>query len=364
MSKINIILLFLIWRILLFLVAFISPIIIPHFGAKFPYFNERLISSGLPHFIWSFGNFDGVHYLGIAKDAYAYQFTQVFFPVYPILIRAVSIFTFGNLLISALLVSNTAFLFALLVFHKLVQETFDRKIAFWSLLFLLAFPTSFFFGSIYTEGLFFLEIIGAFYLFSKKKILLGSVVGAIASATRLIGLLLSPSFYFGKNKKSPLPLLIVPLGFLSYVIYLQIKFNNPLYFLSAQSVFGQERSAQNIILFPQVAFRYLKILTTTSGASFFTALFELTATIFAFGIIFIYFKKIPRDWAVFSVCAILIPTLTGTLISMPRYILVAFPIYVGLALIKSDLLKIAILAIFLALLLISTIRFTQGYWVA
>src|SRR4030067_2096994 len=91
---------FIIWRIALFGIAFLSPSIIPHFGARFPYFQERLIASGLPHLIWSFGNFDGVHYLGIAKDGYAYQFTQVFFPMYPVLIRLVSYITLGNFLLS------------------------------------------------------------------------------------------------------------------------------------------------------------------------------------------------------------------------------------------------------------------------
>src|SRR3989339_1347122 len=86
----KLIFLFIIWRLLLLGVAYLSPIIIPQFGARFPYFEGRLISSGLPHFIWSFGNFDGVHYLGIAQDEYAYQFTQAFFPLYPILIKLFS----------------------------------------------------------------------------------------------------------------------------------------------------------------------------------------------------------------------------------------------------------------------------------
>src|SRR3990170_8020324 len=96
----KIVILFVIWRILLFLIAFISPAVIPQFGARFPYYQERLIASGLPHFIWSFGNFDGVHYLGIAQHGYIYQFTQVFFPLYPILIKLFSLITLDNFLLS------------------------------------------------------------------------------------------------------------------------------------------------------------------------------------------------------------------------------------------------------------------------
>src|SRR3989338_3679220 len=172
----QVIYLFIAWRLLLFFIAFISPTVIPKFGATFPYFQERLINSGLPHFIWSFGNFDGVHYLGIAKDGYAYQFTQAFFPFYPILIKLVSFLTFGNLLVAALLISNVAFLFGLIIFYKLVNKYYGERIALWSCLFLLSFPTSFYFGAVYTEGLFFLMIIAAFYLVEINKIWQASVI--------------------------------------------------------------------------------------------------------------------------------------------------------------------------------------------
>src|SRR3989304_8198475 len=124
----KIVILFVIWRILLFLIAFISPAVIPQFGARFPYYQERLIASGLPHFIWSFGNFDGVHYLGIAKDAYAYQYTQVFFPLYPLLIKLFSYLTSYSLLVSGFLISNLAFLCGLVIFFKLTKEVYDEKI--------------------------------------------------------------------------------------------------------------------------------------------------------------------------------------------------------------------------------------------
>lgn len=360
----KIVILFVIWRILLFLIAFVSPTVIPQFGARFPYYHERLIASGLPHFIWSFGNFDGVHYLGIAKDGYAYQFTQVFFPLYPLLIKFVSLLTFGNLLIAGLLISNIAFFVSLVIFHKLINKYHGEKIAFWSCLFLLAFPTSFYFGAVYTEGLFFLMIILSFYLFEKNKIWLASIVGSFASSTRLTGLFLAPSLALKEDLRSFVPIFIIPLGFLAYVIYLKIEFNNPFYFLSAQTIFGQERLSGGLVLLPQVFWRYLKILITTNGLILANAIFELSSTIFALTLLLIGFKKIKIEWLIFSLIAVLVPTLTGTLASMPRYVLVAFPIFIVLGSIKSTFLKILILAIFVMLLFVSTILFTQGYWIA
>lgn len=362
--------LFVIWRLILFAVAFISPFIIPTFGDRFPY-HEKLINSKLPHFIWSFGNFDGVHYLGIADERYTNDFTQAFFPLYPILTRFSSELIFGNvrftnLIISAILISNVAFLFAIFIFYKLVKGKYNEKTALWSCLFLLFFPTSYYFGAIYTEGFFFLMIIGSFYLLSKNKVILSSIVGSFASATRLAGLFLAPAQAIGRKSINRLiPILIIPVGFLLYVYYLKLKFNNPLYFLSSQTVFGQERSTNQIVLLPQVIWRYCKILATTNGLTFANAAFELLSTIFALFILFVaYKKKFKGEWLVFSFLAVLVPTLTGTLASMPRYILVAFPIYIVLAQIKSTQFKVIILIIFTLLLFATTTLFTQGYWVA
>ena len=357
--------LFLIWRLVLFLIAHVSPLIIREFGATFPYWEETLVKSNLPQFVWSFGNFDGVHYLRIAQNGYVYQYTQAFFPLYPILIKIASTVTFGNFLIPALVISNVSFLAALLLFYKLIKKIYNQKIAFWSCLFLLTFPTSFYFGSVYTEGIFFLMIISAFYLVHLGLNWQASVIGVFASATRLIGLFLAIALAIPSKKfKKLMPLLIVPIGFLLYVLYLKVEFNNPLYFLTAQSVWGQERSATTIVLLPQVLWRYFKILSTTSGLPLFNAAFELGLTTLAILLLIMGFNKIKKEWSVFAWIAILLPTLTGTLASMPRYVLVAFPIYIVLAHIKSSFLKTAILFIFAVFLAVSTILFARGYWVA
>src|SRR4030043_577900 len=179
---------FLLWKLSLLFIAFLAEKILPTFGNRFPYVGD-LKYGGLPYWIWSFGNFDGVYYIRIVQKGYLDQFTQAFFPVYPILIKIVSVITFGNYVLSGLLISNTAFLIGLLLFFKMVTKIYDRKIALWACLFLLSFPTSFYFGSVYTEGLFFLMVISAFYLSSLGKIWQASIIGAFASATRLVGIL-------------------------------------------------------------------------------------------------------------------------------------------------------------------------------
>jgi len=359
----KIISLFVTWRIFLFIIAYLSPNFIQVFGNKFPYV-ELLKSSGLPHFLWSFGNFDGVHYLGIAGNLYDYQYTQAFFPLYPLLIRFFSPIFTGNLLLTGLIISNTFFLLGLLIFYELVSGSTNEKTAFWSVLFLLTFPTSFYFGSVYTEGLFFFLIITSFYFYGKNKLILASVIGGFASAARLIGLFLLPAFIKRKPLNQQIPLLIIPSGLILYMTYLYIKFHNAFYFLTAQTIFGQERSTSAVIFLPQVFYRYLKILLTTNSIVFAISFFELFSTIFAIIILSLATKKVKSEWLIFSWFAVLVPTLTGTLASMPRYILVAFPIFIYLAMVKSLYLKVGLLIIFIILLAITTTLFTQGYWVA
>ena len=395
----KIFILFIIWRISLFIFAFIGGLFLP-FTPRFPYSETLLVPTQLPYWIWSFANFDGVHYITIANSGYMAQFTQVFFPLYPLIIRFVKTVLFDNYaLISGLLVSNVSFLISLFIFARLLEIDYKKDQILWIIVILLTFPSSFFFGGLYSESLFFLFIISSFYFARKKHWLYSGLFGALSSAARLAGIFLLPSLLWewyqqtktktlkvktpAKNTKSyhyftkifnftyhllhsPI-LYIVPLGFIIYMIYLQINYHDYLYFWHAQPVFGASRSGTNIILLPQVIWRYIKIFTSVPPTvdSFFIPFLEFFATITALIILFYSFRlSIRRSYIIFAIFSVLVPTLTGTFSSMPRYILVAFPIYIVLGTIKSKPVKLIILSINLLLLSILTILFTRGIWVS
>ena len=374
-----ILVLFLIWRLFLFFTAFWGSFILP-FQPRFPYADGFLISSDLPAFVWSFANFDGVHYLTIARSGYAAQFTQVFFPLYPLLLSVFQkILYFINPLAISLIVTNLFFLAGLYLFNQLLRIDYKPKEISWMVLFLLLFPTSFYFAGLYTESLFLILILLCFYLARRKMWLLAAITAGLASSARLVGIFLLPALFWeylqDKSNvrgqllnvlKSPI-LYIAPLGLISYMIYLQINFGDALYFWHAQPIFGASREGSNIILLPQVLWRYFKILTKNPVdlSSFWIPLTELTSTIFAVILLILgHYQKIRLSYLIFSWLAILTPTLTGTFSSMPRYILVAFPIFISLGLIKSKLLKILSLVTFFLLLIIFTILFPRGIWVA
>lgn len=382
----SLIIIFLLWRLSLFIVSFFSQQF--PFVPSFPYSDIYFIPSGLPRWFWSWANFDGVHYLTIAKSGYMAQFTQAFFPLFPLLIRYISRF-FNDpwMIISGLVITNILFFISIIVFKKILALDFKSWEINWILLFLLMFPTSFFFVSLYTESLFFLLVLLSFYFARQKKWWLSGIFGALASFTKITGIILLPAILWEwritnlkfKNQnlklniysiinifKSPVTYLI-PTGLISYMIYLQIKFGDWLYFWHAQSMYGAQRSGGSIILPPQVLWRYFKILSNFSVIShqYWIAFLEINAFLLCIGLlIYAHLKKVRISYLIFSWFIILIPSLTGTLSSIPRYVLLAFPIYISLGLINNRLIKILLLIIFIGLLILLSTLYLCGLWVA
>lgn len=368
----KIITIFIVWRLFLFLTAFFSPYFIP------------LKSGFLGKIGWD--NMDGVHYVSIAKNSY-FQYEQAFFPGYPLLIRFFS----KGLNIDPSLVgfslSNIFIFLASAVFYKLISEKFSPHIAKWSIIFLYIFPASFFFSAVYTESFFLFLILSVFYFSHKQKWYLAGLFGALASFTRLVGIFLFPALliewwlnhkkttmkqysneamkqYIKVTIKQLLSLFLIPLGLLIYMHYLYISVGDPLFFFHSQPFFGAGRSGNRLILLPQVIFRYLKIFTTASlSYNYFIAVLEILSLILAVYLLLKNLKKIPLSWQVFSWLSLLTPTLTGSLSSMPRYILTIVPLYYLLA-INHKIVKYLLIIVFVLLQIILAGFFLQGYFVA
>src|SRR3989338_6456535 len=111
-------LLFLIWRVLDFLIIFFSQKIIPYLG--FFAYKDDLPSFNLPSWLSSLANFDGLHYIKIGKNGYS-QFEQAFFPLYSLTIRFLNPLFYNNRLLTGIIISNISFLFGLFVFYKYLR---------------------------------------------------------------------------------------------------------------------------------------------------------------------------------------------------------------------------------------------------
>lgn len=371
---------FLGWRVVLFAAAFLAGILIPVFGNRFPYVDRVLSVTRLPNWIWGFGNFDGVHYLRLAQDGYAAQYSQAFFPLYPTLIRIFNFLPKGNLdptffvdpsyFYSGMILSAIFFIAALYFLAKLWSDEHGSKISWISIVLLLTFPTSFYFGAVYSESLFLLLAVLTFWFAGKDRYLLAGFMALLASATKIQGILLSVFLLvelIQKRKwelKNVIGIIISPLGLLTYMFYLWKSFGNPIYFLTAQPAFGAERSGIPLVSLPQVMYRYIKMFLTVgpSGISFWNAALEFLVTIFLIWLLIYSFKKVKFSYWLFALLAVTLPTLTGTLSSMPRYALLAFPLLPALTRFNKAGKYIIIAQALLGLALVAI--FTRGYWVS
>jgi len=350
------------------------------FRPQFPYYDAILANLSSVQLIWHWANFDGVHYITIADKGYiGTGLIQAYFPLYPLLVGWINKII-GNPLYSGLLFSNISFLLALYFFQKLlkVEKIKDKK---WPILFLLLFPTSFYFIGLYSESLFLLLTILSFLSMRQKKWFQASVFASLASATRLVGIFIAPALILEYNqsltklrkknklvKLKQLLLFIISIGgFLLYCWYLNKNFGDPFFFARVQSKFGASRQTDKIILFHQVTWRYIKMLVTVKNNNllyyavaqeFFLSLGVLA--VFIWG----WFKKIKRSYLVYAFFSFILPTLTGNLSSMPRYVAVIFPLYLILSKIKNKKVKICLLIVSTILLIINTALFLRGSWIA
>ena len=376
----RIILLFLGWKVFLFLSLIFAQVVLSpreNYGyTLLTYFLQK--GNVLSNFLlYPFGNFDGAYYLLIAANGYTVN--AGFFPLFPLSIHIASL-PFSNLsflltqYILAIFLVSVFFITALIIFYKLIKLDYKENIAIWSIIFLLIFPTSFFYASIYSEGLFLLLSLSAFYLTRKKRWFLTGIMGALLSATRPVGIVIFPALlyeYFKSEKNKSLikliPIFITPIGLIAYAFYNFQKWGNPFYFIQAQGNFANNRTVDSIILFPQTVFRYLKILVSVNPNIYewWVAFFELSFFLFALILFYIAWKKKIRiSYLIFGVLCFLIPASSGTFSGIPRYILTIFPIFIALALTKNKMFKLIYSIISVILLFIFFMLFSTGYFIA
>lgn len=358
---------FLSWRLFLVAVGLISAKVLvlkPDFlGREFGRFS---VLSGL----WPWANFDGAHYLSIATKGYG-QFEYAFFPGYPLLINLLSRL-WPDPLGVAFLLSNLLTVVFLFLLYKFWRLDFPEQTVSKGIILLLFFPSAFFWGAVYGESLFLTLAAGCLLAGRRDKYWLAFPLGALACLTRLVGVFLIPALLLiwlkSKRRRSDLILIILTaLGFFAVLAFNGVSTGDPLYFFHVQPSFGAERSGGSLVFLPQVFFRYLKIFLTVNPFSlaFYTAAQELTLVILSLVVLVLGWKKIKIPELFFSAGVLLLPTFTGTLSSMPRYILAAFPLFiVGAQILKEKWWFRTVVIIFLLWQVINVSLFLNGYWVS
>lgn len=343
---------FIVWLVCLLIISYLGFSTLPH--------SEKLSND----FPGSFSNWDGGHFLAIAQKGYQENFQYAFFPFYPLVVKSLAQFT-NSFLLSGVLISLLSFYFGIQFLYKLICKDFDKKIAQKAITALVFFPTSFYFLTAYSEGLFFLLVVLTFYFLRSNKLFLATIFASLASSTRLVGLavvlalILEVQLTIGINKKNWF-VLLAPLGFLIYAYVLYHQTGDPFYFLTA------EKHWQRQLAVPIFGFWDTIKNITTGGflASHVNPVLDLIFAIFGLGLAIRSFRFLPISYSVYAFVSIALPLFTPTLSSVPRFLLPIFPIFILLGLIKNNFFNQFYQVLSLMLLTIFTVLFINGFWVA
>ena len=210
--------------------------------------------------------FDAGWYLTIATRGYEYfpnrfdrQQNLVFFPAFPTLMYWGSLLVARQVLWSGTLVSMLAFAWAARYLYRLAREMMDDDRAAVAVALLATYPFAVFFSAAYTEALFLLGMLGAWYHVRRDERWAGFAWGLLAGLTRPNGCLLSiplallvltPLWQQGRLRRPPggwasisdrLMVAAAPgLGMLLYSAYVYDVTGDPFMWIRLQAAWGRQ----------------------------------------------------------------------------------------------------------------------------
>jgi len=325
--------------------------------------------------VW--GRWDAEHYLGIAQNGYS-GYEPAFFPLYPALIRLVTMLT-GSHLVAGLIVSNTASFFALLYLYKLVAHEYNRQVAQRAVFYVSIFPTAIFFSAVYSESLFLFLTVASFYYVRERAWLKAGVFGFFAALTRSEGVLLAvplfiewviafkeggrefARYWFDDIVKPLIGMTLVPLGLGLYMAYLWVLTGDPLRFSHVQTHWDRHAALPWVSVSNTIA----KIAHAHAPQTIANESLELFFTALMIFVLIAGVRRVRISYTVYMLLSILVPMSTGSLMSMQRFALVLFPMFALLALWGSrPAVNTAYVSFSLPLLGLFTVLFAAWYWVA
>ena len=198
----------------------------------------------------TFAQWDSGWFLRIARDGYDIEATTPFFPLYPLAVRA-SAFVLQSTLVAGVLVSLVAAGVAAGLLARVARPVVGAAAANDAVLYLALYPLAFVFTGAYSEALFLALAVGSFAAAAEERPWLAAVLGALAVATRLVGLALLPALLYLLRPRSraprellrPAPVALLPAALGAYMLYLERRFDDPLVFRDAQQVVWQREPA-------------------------------------------------------------------------------------------------------------------------
>lgn len=301
--------------------------------------DPRVVSpfDGLAHDLLSpLVRWDATYYLTIAQDGYAGGDPRktAFFPLFPLLVRALSVTgSPGSTLVAGQVLALAATVGGLLVLHRLVVLERGPRVAGMTVALVAFAPMAFAFSAVYTEGLFLLGSAGAFLAARTDRWALAGALAMAAAATRPNGLgLLVPLGLLALHQRAGWRaawLALTPLGVVAFSLHMDAVLGDPLAWREAQRLFGRDELVTPV----QTLWRAVQV-----GG--FSNLFNLGATLLALvALVGLVRERLPAAYPAWLGVGVLGPMATplegAPLASMARFCLVLFPLWLWLAIVAD-----------------------------
>jgi hypothetical protein len=311
-------------------------------------------------FLDYWAHWDGAWYAEIATEGYGERepASTAFFPLYPMLVK-VGIFFGGGPAFWGVLVSLVSTFFALFFVYRISEKLYDARAARAATLCLAFFPTAFFLNAAYTEALFLALTTGTLWAaLVRRDFLVAGLLGALAAATRNVGvLLLVPLFFeWARHRREVglrgvLGMALVPAGLAAYAAYLWARFGDPLVFARQQgdywnrevsgplATLGDAWTAAGVgmeyVLDPATLFLGTDATPALEASNVLNLGFLAFFLVVALAGLFV----LPPGLSAYAALLVLLPVLTPSprfpLMSLPRFVLGAFPVFLVLGYLLS-----------------------------
>ena len=356
-------------------------------------------------FVAPLRQWDGLWYSYIADSGYGggMEAKAAFWPLFPWLMDLGNRATGWPVETVGYLIANVSFVAALALLYRLVSIDFDQPVARRTVVALAFFPTALFFSAVYTESLFLLTVVGALLAARLGNWGVAGVVGALAGLTRSYGVLLLLPFavlFLQERGWHPrgwfpraIPVAFPAIGPAVFGWHLDRLHGDPLLFSNVQEQWNRYPSNPIATLRCGIEgcfalngksdgaeWGWVGTLAASPTWSTLTArdfrvqvadsdTLELVGTVLFLGLAAIGLRRLPLYLSVFAIPGLLIPlyqpSQVHALMSMPRFGLTLFPLFIVLALLLGRRgLALPALAVSTLLLILLTAQFAQWYWVS
>jgi hypothetical protein len=321
--------------------------------------------------VWA--RWDSAFFLQIAEHGYD-RTTAAFYPLYPGAVALLGRVFFGQYIVAGIVVSLAATLGAFLLLHRVAEERLGADGARRTVLYLALFPTALFLQAVYSESLYLLLVLAAFVLAEHGRFASAGVVTGLAILTRVTGIALLPALAVlaWRHRDRPRAFaglaLAVPVA-AAYPLLLWQQIDDPWAFVHAQERWHRHLSTAG----PLGGIWNTLTNWVPPGADHAHALAEnaeaLVALTLFVGLTVVAWRRFGAPYGLFAAVSLAIPLSLPSdrwpLLSIPRFGLVIFPLFMALAVLGGrPRVHTAIVAVSALFLGIAIAQWALWQWVA